>query len=118
MCVIKLRNCRENRLCYICKPTTLPPTIPPSPTTAVPPTDSLPPISSFSVTNPLLPTPQPATHPSGHPKHSVQQLQTTLHRCCDVEITNAEIEDGSTVIYCPRPGCETVWVSQLQYFQL
>ncbi len=68
--------------------------------------------------NPSLPiqTSQPTTYPSGHPVHSVHQLATALHKCCDVEITQAEIDDGSTVFCCPKPGCEMVWVSQLEYF--
>ncbi len=70
------------------------------------------------LSNPLLPiqTSQPTTYPSGHPVCSVHQLATALHKCCDVEITQAEIDDGSTVVRCPKPGCEMVWVSQLEYF--
>ena len=67
-----------------------------------------------SPTTPSLPMTQinqPATHQSGRPIHSVQQVWTALHKCCDIEITEEEINNGFTVVRCLRRGCETVWVS-------
>src|SRR5258708_37730454 len=72
------------------------------------------PMNTLSPTSPSLPptqTGQPPTHASGCPMRSVQWLQTALHKCCDTDITEEEISNGSTVVHCPRWGCETVWVS-------
>ncbi|KAF8319553.1 uncharacterized protein EI90DRAFT_3132405 [Cantharellus anzutake] len=59
--------------------------------------------------NESIQTSLPAVHQSGRPMRLVQQLVTALHRCCDVEVTADEITNGSNVVRCPKPGCETVW---------
>src|SRR5260370_23749475 len=95
----------------------LPPMTPSLPMTPLLPTNALPPTSLLPPTGPLLPltqTCQPTTHTSGHPICSVQQLQTTLHKCCNMDITEEEIANGSTIVCCLRQGCEMVWVSYIQ----
>ena len=76
----------------------------PLPPTNPSPTTSLLPMTQIN---------QPTTHQSGCPIHSVQWVQTALHKCCNIEITDEEINNGSTVVCCLRQGCETVWVSLL-----
>ncbi len=52
---------------------------------------------------------------SGH-MCSIQWLQTALHKCCNIDITEEVIVNGSTAVHCLRWGCEMVWMSFIPNF--